>query len=73
MVVGLLVVDKIVGNFVSLVCVEKGVIYVMFGNCVNVGIKGKVLMLCFVVVVDVLVVLVVWVCGMVLVFDKMMV
>ena len=68
---GLPVADKIVGNFVSSVRVEKGAIHVTFGNRVNAGIKGKVLTLRPAVVADAPVVPVAWVCGMASVPDKM--
>lgn len=57
------VADKIVGNYVTGMAVEKGAIHMTFGNQASGAIKGKVLTLRPAVVADAPVVPVAWICG----------
>ena len=63
--------DRIVGNYVSAVAVENGVIHVTFGNRANRAIAGKILSLRPAVVEDAPVVPIAWVCGYAETPDKM--
>ena len=60
---GLPAADKIVGNYVSAVTVQDGVINITFGNRAHKAISGKILSLRPAVVEDAPVVPVIWVCG----------
>jgi type IV pilus assembly protein PilA len=68
---GLPAADKIVGNYVSAVTVEGGVVHIRFGNNVNSAIRGKTLSLRPAVVEDEPVVPVAWVCARGRVPEKM--
>lgn len=60
---GLPAADKIVGNLVRSVQVDKGAIHVTFGNRANSALRGKTLTLRPAVVADAPIVPVAWVCG----------
>ncbi len=55
--------DRIVGNFVSSLSVDRGAIHLTFGNRANAAIRGKTLTLRPAVIDDAPVVPVAWVCG----------
>ncbi len=68
---GLPAADKIVGNFVSAVEVQNGVIHMTFGNKAHSQIKGKILSFRPAVIEESQIVPVTWVCGNAKAPDKM--
>lgn len=70
-VAGVPAADKIVGNFVSKIAIENGVVNITFGNSVAGAIKGKTLSLRPAVITDAPIVPVAWVCSKGKVPDKM--
>ena len=63
--------DKVVGNLVSAVAIEAGVVQMTFGNQANGAIRGKTLSFRPAVIADSPVVPVAWVCGFANAPDKM--